>query len=125
MQTEITKFKVSIDLIKKGIAQGEKLFPNEWQGELCEIVMIPEIYKAIQKLNSRFSMERVTTKYGEGYILKGWNSVREDYYSTNPSTVANGLRREYYGIMDIEFLRMVAYGHEYAKTQLKYFEAVA
>lgn len=122
MQTEIAKIKVSLDSIKKGIAQGEKLFPNEWQGELCEIVMQPEIYKAIQKLNSRFKMERVTTKYGNGYVLQGWNSIREDYYSTNPSTVANGLRREYYGIMDIEFLRMVAYGHEYAKTQLKYFE---
>ena len=124
-----TKFKVSIKDLKDAVHCANILCPENWQTEKIEIALLPPVKEALAKINHRsLNIERVGSKFGFGYILKGWNSLREEYYSTNPSVVADGLRREYYGACDLEFLRMVALSgdiNDYAVSQLKYFEVTA
>jgi hypothetical protein len=115
--------KISLTQIKKAIAKAEKTFSKseDWSAQIVEIAMLPKIHKALEKINNtNINLTRVQTKFGPGYLLERWNSIREDYYSTHPSTVFNGLRREYIGIMDLEYLRMTALGHD-ATSQLRHF----
>jgi hypothetical protein len=121
--SQTVKFKVSIQDLKDALHCANLLMPSDWQTELIEIAMLPSVKEALEKLNYNFNLERVPSKFGFGYVLKGWNSIREDYYSNHPANVANGLRRSCYGMMDIEQLRMIALGCG-DSTQLKYFEVV-
>jgi hypothetical protein len=88
--------------------------------------MLPKIKKAIEKLNDgrKLDIRRVDTKFGKGYVLEGWNGVSDEYYSTNPHKVWDGILRNYIGAQDVEFLRMVAAREDLAKTQLRHFKVI-
>lgn len=122
-KAKVDNLVVSKPKLQQAIAKAEKDNPNFWQAEIVEIAMIPSVTKAIEEMTHRkLNLTRVKTKFGNGYVLEGWNSVRDDYYSTNPAKVYDGLRREYIGIQDLELLRQTAHGHDSAKDQLRHFK---
>ena len=61
---------------------------------------------AIKKANPghNFDLQRVEGKFGKGYVLKDWNSVRDDYYSYSPQVAYNGFRREFIGVRAVDGL---------------------
>ena len=93
-----------------------KTLSTDWQAQLCEILLIPQVYARWHEINDYYTLERVdgipysgtreqniargkAGKWNEvnGYILgPAWNSVKPDWYSHGASTTWNGLQRETY-----------------------------
>lgn len=97
--------------VTKALDKAHSVFPQEWQAEAVEIAMIPAVRTAIRKANRQpFKLRRVKNKFGPGYVLEGWNSLRDEYYSHNPSTTYNGIGREFYGYHALEQIRSWAHG---------------
>lgn len=119
-------FSVNPQTFKGAIGRANRDHPSFWQAEIIEIMMLPKIKKAIEKLNDgrKLDIRRVDTKFGKGYVLEGWNDVSDEYYSTNPHKVWDGILRNYIGAQDVEFLRMLADKEDYAKTQLRHFKVI-
>ena len=115
--------------LKQAIMNAHSEFPqgNFWQADMIEIALIPSVKRAIEQMNNgrALNIQRVQTPFGNGYVLEGWNRVRDDYYSTNPASVWDGIRREFIGAQDIESLRAIGLGNDYAKTQLRHFKVEA
>jgi hypothetical protein len=112
--SDLRELSVSLPDIKKAIERANADFPGDWQAEEVEIAMVPVVRKAIVEANGPnrpFHLRRASNKrFGKGYVIEGWNSVRDDYYSHSPGTAKDGLRREFYGVRAVEDLRMWAHG---------------
>ncbi|MFA5366160.1 MAG: hypothetical protein WC325_13340 [Candidatus Bathyarchaeia archaeon] len=109
--------------LQQAVNRAEKDNPTFWQAEMIEIAMIPSVKRSIEQMSDRkLNIERVKTKYGNGYVLEGSNRIDDEYYSTNPAKVWDSIRRNYIGAQDLEFLRMTTQGNDYAKTQLRHFK---
>jgi hypothetical protein len=121
--------QISTSQLKQAIMNAHTEFPqgNFWQADMIEIALIPSVKRAIEEMNNgrALNIQRVQTQFGNGYVLEGWNRVRDDYYSTNPASVWDGIRREFIGAQDIESLRAIGLGNDYAKTQLRHFKVEA
>ena len=120
--------RVHVSDVKKAIQRAERRSP-EWQAEMLEIALIPGVKAGLNRIpqNHRgVKIKRVKGKFGNGYVLEGWNSVRDDYFSYSPSTAWDGLRREYYGAQDIERMRMAANQEDptAANYDLRHFKLV-
>ena len=98
------------------------LFPREWQAESIEILRLRPLYAHWQALNwpeneltywpgdrpphPPFHEIRSGWTEVRGYVLKGWNSVRDEYWAHSPSKAWDGIRRTTYSIF-IDWIRLV------------------
>ena len=126
---------VKASQIKAAIACANKI-SDDWQAELIEVLLIPNVYNRWQKVNghARYVVNRHDGQPHKGYKREdnltvgelnawdtiagytmqynglgwGWNSVRTDYYGHGPSTTWDGIRRETYHSF-LESLRSAVY----------------
>lgn len=115
---------VRMTAVAKAIAKANAI-SSDWQAELCEIALLPNVYKRWRQINGdRYTLARIdglphihhsreqnlaigqseTWDRYAGYVLgPSWNSVRPDWFSHGPSCAWNGMRRDTYSrfILDI------------------------
>lgn len=74
--------------VEQAIKRAQKHAPGEWQAEILEIALIPQMQKYLEKQNPRYTLTRVVN----GYVLHPWNSPDRPY----ASTAYDGFRRNFF-----------------------------
>lgn len=80
-------------------------YPNgdyRWQTQAVEMVMLPQVWRQIARVNGRSYYETVERVEGyglPGYVMRPWNSEpRDSWQAAHSATVVyNGMRRELCG----------------------------
>jgi hypothetical protein len=121
---------VKASAVDRAIQRAKATCPSDWQAELLEIILIPNVYKRWKQVNDRFPDPTITRHPGQPYrrgetdprqiddwtIYAGyefdygrpgycWNRARADHYGHSPGTAWDGVRRETYHSF-VETLRM-------------------
>ncbi len=113
---------VKASQVKKAVEKAQRLCPRDWQAELLEILLLPNVNRRWRAINGdRFpnlELKRhagfpwtggrdealacedwlIYAGYTLGYGTEGycWNRAREDYYGHSPCSAWDGVRRETY-----------------------------
>lgn len=82
---EVTVTKTEIE---KAITRARQHAPGEWQAEILEIALIPQMQKYLSKQNPHYTLTRVVN----GYVLHPYNSPERPY----TGVAYDGFRRNFY-----------------------------